>query len=123
MACMRAAPIIALALTIGLAGGYAWSAMSSATPDTPASAKAKLSLPSSPEEQPLGSDEEWAARAKEDGATVAASSKSADPTVSYSGCNEVRAAGKAPLHAGDPGYRIEMDGDGDGVACEPHRAP
>lgn len=39
----------------------------------------------------------------------------------YSGCNEVRALGKAPLHAGQPGYREGMDGDGDGVACEPHR--
>ena len=42
-------------------------------------------------------------------------------SVTYSGCNEVRAAGKAPLHAGQPGYHSEMDGDGDGIACEPHR--
>ena len=41
--------------------------------------------------------------------------------VYYSGCNEVRALGKAPLYEGQPGYRIEMDGDGDGVTCEPHR--
>ena len=47
-----------------------------------------------------------------------------DPTeasVHYAGCNEVRALGKAPLYAGQPGYRIGMDGDGDGIACEPHR--
>ena len=37
----------------------------------------------------------------------------------YPGCNQVRAEGKAPLHYGEPGYRIEMDGDGDGIACEP----
>jgi len=48
-----------------------------------------------------------------------------DPTlveqsVHYSGCDEVRAAGKAPLRAGEPGYRPEMDGDGDGIACEPY---
>ena len=42
-------------------------------------------------------------------------------SVTYSGCNEVRALGKAPLRAGEPGYREEMDGDGDGLACEPHR--
>lgn len=41
--------------------------------------------------------------------------------VYYSGCNEVRAAGLAPLYRGDPGYRPEMDGDDDGIACEPHR--
>ena len=39
----------------------------------------------------------------------------------YSGCREARAAGAAPLHRGDPGYRAEMDGDGDGIACEPSR--
>ena len=41
-------------------------------------------------------------------------------SVHYPGCNEVRAAGKAPLRYGEPGYRTDMDGDGDGVACEPH---
>lgn len=43
------------------------------------------------------------------------------PYVYYSGCNEVRAAGLAPLYRGQPGYRPEMDGDDDGIACEPHR--
>jgi hypothetical protein len=36
----------------------------------------------------------------------------------YANCAAVRAAGKAPLHRGEPGYRSELDGDGDGVACE-----
>ena len=45
-----------------------------------------------------------------------------EQSVTYSGCNEVRAAGKAPLYAGQPGYRETMDGDGDGVACEPPRS-
>ena len=40
-------------------------------------------------------------------------------SVHYPGCNEVRAAGKAPLRYGEPGYRTDMDGDGDGIACEP----
>ena len=42
-----------------------------------------------------------------------------ETSVYYAGCNEVRAAGKAPLRAGEPGYREGMDGDGDGLACEP----
>jgi hypothetical protein len=42
-------------------------------------------------------------------------------SVYYSGCNEARAAGKAPIYAGQPGYREGMDGDSDGVACEPYR--
>lgn len=43
------------------------------------------------------------------------------PGAHYSGCNDARAAGVAPLYVGEPGYRPEMDGDGDGVACEPYR--
>jgi hypothetical protein len=38
--------------------------------------------------------------------------------VSYASCSEARAAGAAPLHRGEAGYREAMDGDGDGVACE-----
>jgi len=40
--------------------------------------------------------------------------------VYYSGCREARAAGAAPMYRGDPGYRPEMDGDNDGIACEPY---
>jgi hypothetical protein len=39
-------------------------------------------------------------------------------TVVYQNCGEVRAAGKAPLHRGDPGYTAELDRNGDGTACE-----
>jgi hypothetical protein len=39
-------------------------------------------------------------------------------TVYYANCTAVRAAGKAPLHRGDPGYRSALDRDGDGIACE-----
>ena len=44
-----------------------------------------------------------------------------ETSVHYAGCDEVRLLGKAPLYAGQPGYSIDMDGDGDGIACEPHR--
>ena len=44
-----------------------------------------------------------------------------ESSVYYAGCNEVRDLGKAPLYRGQPGYRPEMDGDHDGIACEPHR--
>ncbi|WP_288008037.1 thermonuclease family protein [Kyrpidia sp.] len=39
-------------------------------------------------------------------------------SVYYRNCAQVRAAGKAPLHRGDPGYRTQLDRDGDGIACE-----
>jgi hypothetical protein len=44
-----------------------------------------------------------------------------EQSVYYAGCNEVRALGKDPLYRGDPGYRPGMDGDDDGIACEPLR--
>ncbi|WP_428350587.1 excalibur calcium-binding domain-containing protein [Mycolicibacterium sp.] len=36
----------------------------------------------------------------------------------YPNCTSARAAGAAPLYAGQPGYRTGLDGDGEGVACE-----
>lgn len=42
-------------------------------------------------------------------------------SVYYQGCDDARAAGAAPIHRGQPGYRDGMDGDGDGIACEPYR--
>ncbi len=41
-----------------------------------------------------------------------------DADVSYPNCAAARAAGAAPIHVGEPGYRPELDRDGDGVACE-----
>lgn len=36
----------------------------------------------------------------------------------YKNCAEARAAGAAPIHRGQPGYRAALDRDNDGVACE-----
>lgn len=38
--------------------------------------------------------------------------------VYYENCDAVRAAGKAPLHRGEPGYRPGLDRDRDGTACD-----
>ncbi|WHU05020.1 excalibur calcium-binding domain-containing protein [Sphingomonas sp. NIBR02145] len=38
----------------------------------------------------------------------------------YRRCDEARAAGVAPIHRGEPGYREGLDGDADGLACEPY---
>ena len=45
----------------------------------------------------------------------------AQSSVYYKNCDAVRAAGAAPLHRGEPGYRPGLDSDGDGVACEPKK--
>ena len=49
----------------------------------------------------------------------APTSEQHDDAVSYKNCDAVRAAGKAPLLRGQPGYSSKLDRDGDGVACEP----
>lgn len=40
------------------------------------------------------------------------------PSASYKNCDAVRAAGKAPIYKGDPGYGKHLDRDGDGIGCE-----
>ena len=44
--------------------------------------------------------------------------KRSEPARYYKNCDAVRAAGKAPIHRGDPGYARHLDRDGDGVGCE-----
>ncbi len=38
--------------------------------------------------------------------------------VYFQNCAAARAAGAAPIRAGEPGYSRKLDRDGDGVACE-----
>ena len=38
--------------------------------------------------------------------------------VSFRNCQQARAAGRAPIYAGQPGYGRHLDRDGDGIACE-----
>lgn len=42
----------------------------------------------------------------------------AEPSAYYRDCSAARAAGAAPVRAGDPGYARHLDRDGDGVGCE-----
>ena len=39
----------------------------------------------------------------------------------FPNCAAARAAGAAPIMAGQPGYGRHIDRDGDGIACEPYR--
>jgi hypothetical protein len=51
-------------------------------------------------------------------ATTTTARPTTDAPVYYPNCTAVRAAGKAPLHRGDPGYRSGLDRDKDGLACD-----
>lgn len=117
---MRAVQILVAAVILGLAGGYAWSAMAPHKTQMRIPKAAYAIPPDAPESI---SDKEWAARG-DDKRPPAIESGRADPTaveqsVYYSSCREARAAGKAPIRAGEPGYRSELDEKGDGIACEP----
>ncbi|MDH7975960.1 excalibur calcium-binding domain-containing protein [Sphingomonas sp. AR_OL41] len=39
----------------------------------------------------------------------------------YPNCGAAWDAGAAPMMGGTPGYRANLDGDSDGIACEPYR--
>jgi hypothetical protein len=49
---------------------------------------------------------------------VPADAKPQNLPVHYRNCADARAAGAAPIQAGEPGYSARLDRDGDGVACE-----
>ncbi|MFJ1971211.1 excalibur calcium-binding domain-containing protein [Streptomyces sp. NPDC087903] len=51
-------------------------------------------------------------------AEPAADSDSGGGDVYYANCTEVRAAGAAPIHRGEPGYASHLDRDNDGTACD-----
>lgn len=68
-----------------------------------------------------------AERQRQDRAATAVRNRTYQPQraqsgVYYRSCREARAAGVTPLYRGKPGYGAHMDGDGDGIACEPYRA-
>jgi endonuclease YncB( thermonuclease family) len=50
-----------------------------------------------------------------------ASPSPAPRRIYYRNCAAARAAGVAPIYRGQPGYRPHLDGDNDGIACEPYR--
>lgn len=117
------------AIVLGGAAGYFLSA-----PDAPVAALRKIPASQRPPAAALAdvppsvedaqADSAWSSGGPQPevrGRSSSSEPQLADRSVFYPGCNAVRAAGKAPLHAGEPGYRVEMDGDGDGIACEPIR--
>ncbi|WP_313816229.1 excalibur calcium-binding domain-containing protein [Citricoccus sp.] len=46
------------------------------------------------------------------------SQNTAPTSAFYKNCDAVRAAGAAPIRAGQPGYSRKLDRDGDGIGCE-----
>jgi hypothetical protein len=119
------------AVLLGTAAGYLWSAVPPRGANT--AARMHAIAASEPAAEPAeialadggfsveADDREWSERTTRDPAP-AAIDRSSENTVYYPNCNVARAAGAAPMFAGQPGYRSGLDGDGDGIACEPYRA-
>lgn len=59
-----------------------------------------------------------AAAAAAQQAAKQAAAAAAPSAAFYENCSAVKAAGAAPIRAGEPGYSRKLDRDGDGVACE-----
>jgi len=60
----------------------------------------------------------WSPETCDGDTTQPAAGTGAESAAAYANCDAARAAGKAPLRRGEPGYADHLDGDGDGVACE-----
>lgn len=71
---------------------------------------------------PVGRSQFVDARRRATVATGIERAREPQPNDRWNGCNEARAAGTAPIYRGEPGYAQTMDGDDDGVACEPVRS-
>jgi hypothetical protein len=93
--------VLLCAIPLGLAGGYAWSAMTAPAPRVARPPKARMvAIPPSPSEYPEPGDEAWSERSDDRVAAVR----------THKAEESIRCA---------PG-KVEMDGDGDGIACNPH---
>lgn len=60
-------------------------------------------------------------RREREAASQRSSPARSQSSVYYRNCAEARAAGVTPIYRGEPGYGAHMDGDNDGIACEPYR--
>ena len=54
-----------------------------------------------------------------EGAAPKPTTEEIEYSVYYPNCRAAWDAGHAPIVEGQAGYREELDGDGDGIACEP----
>ena len=94
---MRALLFLAAAVLFGLTGGYAWSQWSKPSPAQTVMAQAQA-IPSANPGQTKAEIED---------------------SVYFADCDAAKAAGREPLYEGQPGFRKELDPDGDGMACIP----
>ena len=108
------APPISIGVIVGVLAYFALEKLDA--PHTPAAAT-EISSSQSPQ----------ATRIHHSSRSLATLPVQQEPVVSTSyqpaafrNCTAARAAGAAPVYAGDPGYGEHLDGDHDGIGCEPY---
>ncbi|MEJ4100878.1 excalibur calcium-binding domain-containing protein [Corynebacterium mastitidis] len=86
--------------------------------ETPEEAAAEEPAEAQPEEEQAAQEEAPAPAQAAVPEPVQEAPVEAPASTYYANCSQAKAAGAAPLYAGSPGYSTDLDGDGDGVACE-----
>lgn len=111
---LQAAETLASGAGIGL-----WGAPCKGTIDAPAQVDVPA-VPVAPADPPPAAVQKSTTKAPAPPKTTTKAPPAPDTGGSayYANCDAVRAAGKAPIRVGQPGYSRKLDRDGDGVACE-----
>lgn len=68
-----------------------------------------------------GGDDEPVYMSEDNPWTIGYEKKTGAPAVYFANCAQAHASGQYSIRRGRPGYRPELDADGDGRACEPYR--
>ncbi|WP_318276686.1 excalibur calcium-binding domain-containing protein [Sphingobium yanoikuyae] len=124
---MRHSPMIVVgALAAGLVGGTMLPRVGQAPVEAEVPDESWTPRNTIPHDSPMTADELDQQQPSSSSGGVAPPTNPAPPaetdgsTWSYRNCKEARAAGAAPIYRGQPGFGDHMDGDGDGIACEPY---
>lgn len=109
--------LIVVALIAFAIGRWSVSSPAPAAPTRPASALSAADV--APDiNMAIAPASGGADRAETPAFRAAAAQSEFEETVYYARCADARAAGAAPIRAGEPGYAAHLDRDRDGVACE-----
>ncbi|MGA1806517.1 excalibur calcium-binding domain-containing protein [Sphingobium sp. WW5] len=123
---MRQSPLFLVgALAVGLVGGTMLPRKSQPLAEANAPEENWTPRDTIPRDRPMSADEldqQQPSSSSSGGVARPANPpvQSGGSTWSYRNCREARAAGAAPIYRGQPGFGDHMDGDGDGIACEPY---
>jgi hypothetical protein len=124
---LRLVAVFAVGLLAALALHWFRSEPTVSRPQEPAMVEAPIVMPEPVVREPPMSAAELDAQQPSGGGGLATprverhTVRSQATATVFRDCRAAWAAGAAPIYRGQPGYDISMDGDRDGIACEPVR--